>query len=337
MIVNENKVTILTGGQGQDGSYLSELLLEKNYTVVCCRRRSSSDNLWRVQHLLDNPKFKLEYFDVNDSSIYELISKYSPDEIYHLAAQSDVAVSFENPEYTVSSIVNGTLKILEAIRWNKKHNWKSIKFYNAASSEMMGYNIQVPQNENSIFMPASPYGCAKVCAYHLVKNYRDSYGLFASSGILYNHETSRRGLNFVTRKITHTAAKIKMGLASEIRLGNLDAKRDWGHGKDSVRAMHLILQHNEPDDFVIATGKSHTVKEFLELVFDYAGLDYKKYLVIDPTLFRPKEVPYLLGDATKARDKLGWKPEYTIEQMAKEMYDSDWNLLCKQNTFKESR
>jgi len=314
------KTALITGITGQDGSYLAEFLLKKGYRVAGLKRRASYINTERIDSIYTHKKFDLEYYDLEDTGcLYKLIKKYNPSEIYNLAAQSHVRVSFEIPEHTVSGVAMGPLRILEAIR----NMNKSIKFYQASSSEMFGYNPQIVLNEDSTLMPASPYACAKVFAHHLIKNYRESYGLHASSGILFNHESPRRGETFVTRKITMAAAKIKLGLQDKLCLGNLDAKRDWGHAKDYVEAMWLMLQKKNPDDYVISTGEAHSVKEFLEEVFNCADLDPYKYLEIDERLFRPQEVPHLLGDSTKATKELGWKPKYGFKSLAKEMFEED--------------
>lgn len=316
------KIALITGVTGQDGSYLAELLLSKNYLVIGTKRRSSLLNTSRIDHLLDNENFKLEYYDLSDNgTMYRLIQKYNPDEIYNIAAQSHVKVSFELVEHSVDSDALGPMRILEAIR-NLKPD---IKFYQASSSEMYG-DALTPENgyiETSLMTPASPYACSKLFAHNLTRNYRHSYNIHASSGILFNHESPRRGETFVTRKITIAAAKIKLGFQQKIELGNLDAKRDWGHARDYVEAMWLMLQQQIPDDYVIATGVSKSVRDFLELVFNYAGLDPYKYLVINPRLFRPHEVPYLLGNANKAKNILNWNPKTDINKLAKEMYESD--------------
>lgn len=314
------KTAIITGITGQDGSYLAELLLAKKYKVIGLKRRTSLINTERVDHFYDNPNFKMEYFDLNDAgSIWSLIAKHQPDEFYNLAAQSHVRVSFEVPENTVDGIALGTLRILNAIKSLKP----DCRFYQASSSEMYGDIPVYPQSETTPFQPASPYACAKLFAHNLVNNYRESYNLHASAGILFNHESPRRGETFVTRKITMAAAKIKLGLQDKLYLGNLDAKRDWGFAGDYVNAMWLMLQQDKPDDYVIATGETHTVKEFLEEVFHIAGLDIGKHVEIDPRLFRPHEVPILLGDPTKAREKLNWKTEINFKKLAKMMYNSD--------------
>ena len=317
------KTAIITGVTGQDGSYLSELLLSKGYRVVGLKRRTSLINTDRVDLFYDNPNFVLEYWDLNDvGSLYRLINQYEPDEIYNLAAQSHVRVSFDIPEHTVDGVALGTLRILEAIR----NINRDIKFYQASSSEMYG-DAPCPKTgytEKSKMTPASPYACAKLFSHNLVRNYRESYGLHASSGILFNHESPRRGETFVTRKITQAAARIKLGLQDKLYLGNLNAKRDWGFAGDYVEAMWLMLQADNADDYVIATGRTSTVREFLHHVFEYAGLgDYGKYVEINPKYLRPHEVPYLLGNSTKAKKQLGWQPRVSFESLAQTMYESD--------------
>ena len=319
--MTKQKTAIITGITGQDGSYLAEFLLEKNYKVVGIKRRTSLINTSRLDHIYDNPNFIMRYGSMHDNSwMYKILSEYAPQEVYNLAAQSHVRVSFETPEETVDCVANGTLRLLEAIRFIDP----TIKFYQASSSEMFGDNPEIPQNEETALMPASPYACAKVFSHNLVRHYRKAYNLHCSSGILFNHESPRRGETFVTRKITRAAARIKMGLQDKLLLGNLDSKRDWGHAKDYVEAMWLMLQQDNPDDFVIATGKTHTVREFLELTFKRAGLSIEKYVSIDSRLFRPHEVPLLLGDAKKAKEALGWTPKYDLKRLVKEMYHSDF-------------
>tara|TARA_Y100000310_G_scaffold338914_1_gene429927 strand:- start:2720 stop:3724 length:1005 start_codon:yes stop_codon:yes gene_type:complete len=314
------KTALITGITGQDGSYLAELLLEKGYFVVGLKRRTSLICTDRVDGIYDNPSFKMEYYSLHDSGcLYRLLKCYKPDELYNLAAQSHVRVSFDVPEETTKTIAIGTLQILEAIR----HVDPTIRFYQASSSEMFGDNPETPQREETNFMPASPYACAKVCAHHLVRNYRESYGLHASSGILFNHESPKRGETFVTRKITLAVSRIKLGLQNKLYLGNLEAKRDWGYAGDYVEAMWLMLQQDKPGDYVIATGETHTVREFLEEVFNYAGLNIDEHVEIDKRLFRPHEVPLLLGDPTKAKEKLGWKPKVKFHELAKMMYEED--------------
>ena len=317
---------MITGVTGQDGSYLAELLLEKGYKVVGLKRRTSTICTERINALYEHENFILRYFELNDTGcMYRLLKEYKPDEIYNLAAQSHVRVSFEVPESTTDAIAMGTMRLLEATR----HIVPSARFYQASSSEMFGDNPVSPQDERTALSPASPYACAKVYAHHLIRNYRESYGLHASSGILFNHESPRRGETFVTRKITMAAARIKLGLQDKLYLGNLDAKRDWGYAGDYVKMMWLMLQQDEPDDYVIATGETHSVKEFLEVVFEHAGLDVAKYVEQDERLFRPHEVPLLLGNASKAKEKLGWKPEVRFKELAIMMYESDLESLRK--------
>jgi GDPmannose 4,6-dehydratase len=323
-----SKTALITGVNGQDGSYLAELLLSKGYTVVGMKRRTSSSGTSRIDHLLFNPSFYLRNCDLNDTcSINSIVSEFKPTEVYNLAAQSHVAVSFEMPEYTTETICQGTLNLLNSVRFISPKS----KFYQASSSEMFGDSKDYGVNgytENSILKPVSPYAVSKTYAHHTTQLYRDAYNLHTSSGILFNHESPRRGETFVTRKITMAVARIKKGLQKKLTLGNLDAKRDWGYAGDYVEAMWLMLQQPKGDDYVVATGKTHTVREFLEIVFDYAGLgSYEKYVEIDPKLLRPNEVPYLLGDATKARTVLGWSPKTDMVSLAKMMYDSDMFLL----------
>ena len=319
------KTAFITGITGQDGSYLAEFLLNKGYKVVGLKRRTSLICTDRIDELFSNNNFKLEYFELNDvGSIYRLLLQYKPDEFYNLAAQSHVKVSFEVPETTVDGITMGTLRILEAI----KNVHPTCRFYQASSSEMFGDNPNYPYNEESRFMPASPYANAKVFAHNLMRNYRKSYNMFCCSGILFNHESPRRGETFVTRKITIGAAKIALGIEKELRLGNLDAYRDWGFSGDYVEAMWSMLQQERADDYVIATGKTYSVREFCKLVFEYASLgDYQSYVVQDPKYFRPHEVPYLLGDPSKAKKELGWEPKTNIKQLVQMMYDYDFNKL----------
>ena len=319
------KTALITGITGQDGSYLSEFLLNKGYRVVGLKRRTSTICTDRVDHIFNNDNFILEYYDLTDvGATWRILNKYKPDEIYNLGAQSHVAVSFQIPEYTVDTIVKGTLAL-----YNAAHELlPNVRIYQASSSEMYGDNLNIPFNEQSTLQPASPYACAKVFAHHLSRNYRESYGMHISSGILFNHESPRRGETFVTRKITRAAARIKLGLQEKLYLGNLEAKRDWGFAGDYVKAMWLMLQQDKADDYVIATGETHTVREFLETVFEHAGLDIDEHLEIDPRLFRPHEVPLLLGDSTKAQEKLNWTPEVSFKGLAKMMYDSDYKEQC---------
>ena len=324
------KTALITGITGQDGSYLAELLLNKGYKVIGVKRRTSLIATDRIDNIFNDPdlimNFDLVYGNMNDSGcLHRLLIEYKPDEIYNLAAQSHVRVSFETPEETTEYVAMGTLRLLEAYR----NICPEAKFYQASSSEMFGDNPENPQSETTRLMPASPYACAKVYAHNLCRNYRESYGLHISSGILFNHESPRRGETFVTRKITQAAANIKMGMQDDLLLGNLDAKRDWGFAGDYVEAMWLMTQQETPDDYVVATGETYTVREFLQVVFDYAGLDIEKYVKIDERLFRPHEVPLLLGDATKAKEKLGWEPKVDFEGLAKMMYDADLRALSK--------
>lgn len=322
--MSKQKTAFITGVTGQDGSYLSKLLLDKGYRVIGMKRRTSlitTDRLDDIE-IFNHPNFKLEYGNMTDSSsIYALLTKYKPDEIYNLAAQSHVRVSFEVPEETLDVVGGGTLKLLEAYRLI----CPQARFYQASSSEMYGDNVNVPQNEDTRMTPASPYACAKLYAHNLCRNYREGYGLHISSGILFNHESPVRGETFVTRKITMAAANIKLGKQDTLYLGNLEAKRDWGFAGDYVEAMWLMLQQPKGDDYVIATGETHTVEDFLNLVFNIAGLDVDKHVKIDSRLFRPHEVPILLGDSSKAQRVLGWKPKTTFHNLAKMMYEADYH------------
>ena len=328
------KTAMVTGITGQDGSYLAELLLNKGYRVIGLKRRTSLLCTDRINHLFDNPMLKLEYYSLHDATtLYRLLEKYKPQEFYNLAAQSHVRVSFDVPVETVDTVAMGTLKILEAIR----HVDPSIKVYQASSSEMFGDNPEAPQSESTALTPASPYACAKVFAHNLCRNYRESYGMHISSGILFNHESPRRGETFVTRKITLAAARIKLGLQDKLYLGNLDAKRDWGFAGDYVEAMWMMLQQEQPDDYVVATGETYTVKQFLHKVFEIAGLDVEKYVEIDERLFRPHEVPLLLGDASKAKEKIGWTAKVDLDGLARMMYESDLSELSKLASKEESK
>lgn len=320
---------LITGITGQDGSYLAELLLSKGYEVHGIKRRSSSFNTERIDTVLTdahdrNARLFLHFGDLGDASnLIRLLLTIRPDEIYHLGAQSHVQVSFEIPEYTGEVTGVGTTRLLEAIRQSGIRT----KFYNAASSEMFGNTPEVPQRETTPFHPRSPYGCAKVYSYWSTVNYREAFGLFACNGILFNHESPRRGETFVTRKITRAIARILAGLQDKLYLGNLDAKRDWGFAGDYMEAIWLMMQQPVADDFVIATGESHSVREFLEMAFGYAGLAWRKYVEIDPSYFRPTEVDFLQGDASKARSKLGWRQKTGFEELVKMMVDSDIRLL----------
>jgi GDPmannose 4,6-dehydratase len=323
--MTKQKTAVITGVTGQDGSYLSEILLERGYKVVGIKRRTSLLNSSeRIDSFYSNPDFKLEYGNMTDStSIWRILTKYQPDEIYNLAAQSHVRVSFDCPEETLEVVSHGTLKLLEAYKAIVPH----AKFYQASSSEMYGDNPKYPQNESTQLMPASPYACAKVFAHNLCRNYRHSYGLHISCGILFNHESPRRGETFVTRKISQAAARIKFGYQDSFSLGNLDAKRDWGYAKDYCEGMWLMLQQENPDDYVLATNETHTVREYMEATFDLAGLDPYKYLKTDERLFRPHEVPVLLGDYTKAKVFLNWEPKVRFADLVKLMYDAEYTSL----------
>ncbi len=327
------KKAFITGITGQDGSYLAELLLGKGYEIHGLIRRSSTFNTDRIDHLykdLHDPEARmyLHYGDLSVSGqLMDLIHDIRPDEIYHLGAQSHVRVSFDMPEYTGDVTGLGTLRLLEAIR---KTGIKT-RFYQASSSEMFGA-APPPQSEDTPFEPQSPYAAAKVYAYYIVRNYRKAYNIFACNGILFNHESPRRGETFVTRKITRAAARIKLGLQDKLYLGNLEAKRDWGYAGDFVEAMWLMLQQDEPDDFVIATGETHSVREFAEKVFQKSDLDYNEYVAIDQKYFRPSEVDVLLGDATKARKKLGWEPKVKFDQLIDMMIEADIELARKEKT-----
>jgi len=318
------KKALVTGITGQDGSYLAELLLGKGYEVHGIVRRSSSFNTERLEGIYQDPhvpdyRLRLHYGDLEDgSALANLVKKVQPDEIYNLAAQSHVRVSFDIAEYTVSTVALGTLRLLEALR----ELGNGCRFYQASSSEMFG-SSQPPQNEHTPFQPRSPYACAKVFAHQLCQNYRDAYGLFISCGILFNHESHRRGIPFVTRKITRAAARIKHGLDKKLYLGNLDAKRDWGFAGDYVEAMWMMLQQDKPDDFVIATGESHSVRDVLDVAFGTLELDWKQYVELDPRYLRPTEVDHLHGDASKAREKLGWRPKVTFRELVTTMVKAD--------------
>ena len=350
------KVALITGITGQDGSYLAELLLEKGYNVHGLKRRSSSFNTGRIEHLLDNPKFKLHDGDMVDSSnLIRLVKEIEPDEIYNLAAQSHVKVSWDCPEFTAESDGIGTLRLLEAIRINGLE--KKTKFYQASTSELYGLIQEPVQSEKTPFYPRSPYAVAKLYAYWICVNYRESFGIFAANGILFNHESPRRGETFVTRKITMAAARISLGMQEKLSLGNLNAKRDWGHAKDYVEGMWRILQHDKPEDFVLATGVTTSIRDFVTMTFKELGIEIewqgegvnekgidkktgKTVIAVNPKYFRPAEVELLLGDSTKARTKLGWKPEYDLASLAKEMVEEDLKLakrekLLLQNGYRE--
>jgi len=326
------KKALITGITGQDGSYLAELLLSKGYQVHGIKRRSSSFNTARIDSVLPDwherdPRLLLHFADLADStSLIKLLYRLQPDEIYHLGAQSHVKVSFEIPEYTGDISALGTTRLLEAIR----ETGIKTKFYQASSSEMFGKASEVPQRETTPFRPCSPYACSKVYAHWMTVNYREGYGLFACNGILFNHESPRRGETFVSRKITRAIARIRGGIQDKLYLGNLEAMRDWGYAPEYVEAMWRMMQLDKPEDFVVATGETHSVREFVESAFDYVGLDWKKYVEIDPEYFRPTEVDVLQGDAGKAERALGWKPKVKFHELVRLMVDADWKLLQDQ-------
>jgi GDPmannose 4,6-dehydratase len=313
---------LITGITGQDGSYLAELLLEKGYEVTGVVRRSSAPNLWRIEHLL--PRLTLRPADLLDQlSLVRIIQDVRPHELYNLGAMSFVPASWDQPLLTGEYNAMGVTRLLDAVRQVDN----GIRIYQASSSEMFGRVREVPQTELTPFYPRSPYGVSKVFGHYITVNYRESYGMFAVSGILFNHESPRRGLEFVTRKVTDAVARIKLGLAGELALGNLDAHRDWGYAGDYVRAMWLMLQQDEPGDYVIATGISHSVRDLVDIAFGYAGLDWRKYVRIDPTLLRPAEVDHLIGDASKAKQTLGWEPQVSFEALVRMMVDADLERL----------
>lgn len=335
------KKALITGITGQDGSYLAEFLLEKGYEVHGIIRRSSTFNTARIDHLYRDPhesgaRLFLHYGDLADGTgLRRILEKVQPDEVYNLGAQSHVKVSFEQPEYTADIVATGTLRLLEAVRDYVKVWGKGVRFYQAGSSEMFGA-APPPQSERTPFYPRSPYAVAKVAAYWFAVNYRESYSLFVCNGILFNHESERRGETFVTRKITRAAGRIKVGLQKKLYLGNLDAKRDWGYAPDYIEAMWLMLQQPEPDDYVIATGEAHSVREFLEEAFSLLGLDPYQYVEIDPRYFRPAEVDFLLGDASKAREKLGWRPRVSFKELVRRMVNHDLELAERERTLVEA-
>ena len=333
------KRALITGITGQDGSYLSELLISKGYEVHGIIRRSSSFNTERIDHLYHDPHEKtvrlvLHYGDLTDgSSLRSIISQIQPNEIYNLGAQSHVRVSFDQPVYTVEADALGTLVLLEAMR----DACPTARYYQAGSSEMFGKVRETPQRETTPFYPRSPYGCAKLFSHWQTVNYREAYGLFASNGILFNHESPRRGETFVTRKITRAATRIKEGLQDALYLGNLEAKRDWGFAGDYVEAMWLMLQQDEPDDFVIATGETYSVRQFAEAAFSILGLDGERYIRLDPRYLRPTEVDLLLGDSTKARKVLNWAPRVGFRQLVEMMVEADWKLARREKLVHENR
>jgi len=330
------KRALITGITGQDGSYLAELLLGKGYEVHGVIRRSSSFNTERIDHLYRDPhergvRLFLHYGDLNDaSSLQTIVSEVKPDEVYNLGAQSHVRVSFDIPEYTGEVTALGAIRLLEAVRKLDRF----ARFYQASSSELYGKVVETPQRETTPFHPRSPYAAAKAYAFYAAQNYREAYGMFVANGILFNHESERRGETFVTRKITRAVGRIKHGLQRDLFLGNLDAKRDWGHAEDYVEAMWLMLQADEPDDYVVGTGETHSVREFLELAFGYAGLDYREHVRVDPKYFRPAEVDVLLADPTKIREKLGFRPKVGFEELVRRMVVSDIELAAREKRAK---
>jgi len=329
-----SKCALITGITGQDGSYLAELLLSKGYEVHGLVRRSSTFNTQRIEHIYQDPhlpdaKLFLHYGDLTDGqNLTNLVLNTEPNEIYNLGAQSHVRVSFDAPAYTLQTVASGALNVLEAARQLNKR--KQVRVYQASSSEMFGDVVETPQTETTLFQPQSPYACAKVYAFHQTVNYRHAYDMFAANGILFNHESPRRGETFVTRKITRAATRIKLGLQNKLYLGNLDSKRDWGFAGDYVEAMWLMLQHDEPDDFVVATNETHTIRDFLDLAFSRLDLDWNDFVEIDPRYFRPTEVNLLLGDSSKAQDILGWKPTTTFSGLVDLMVDADLALAQRE-------
>jgi len=335
------KTALLTGITGQDGSYLTELLIEQGYQVHGIIRRASNFNTDRVDHLYRDPhdplaRMRLHYGDMSDgASLRRLLSEIQPDEVYNLAAQSHVAVSFKQPEYTVDVDGLGALRLLEAVKDHQDQTGRRVRYYQAGTSEMFGASPP-PQREATPFHPRSPYACAKVYAHWQTINYREAYGLFASNGILFNHESERRGETFVTRKITRAATRIKLGLQDKLYLGNLDAKRDWGHAQDFVRAMWMILQAEQPGDYVVATGHSYSVREFVARVFGALDLDWERHVEVDPRYFRPAEVEHLEGDASKIRRELGWAPQIGIDELVRRMVASDLALAEREAVLREA-
>jgi GDPmannose 4,6-dehydratase len=334
------RTALVTGITGQDGSYLAELLLAKDYRVHGIVRRASLFNTERIDHLHvgehPDPNLSLHYGDLSDAgALRSLIETIEPDEVYNLGAQSHVRISFDQPEYTVDVTAVGVIRLLEAIRGYTERTGKPIRFYQAGSSEMFG-SARPRQHEGTRFQPRSPYACAKVYAHYQVINHRESYGLFACNGILFNHESPRRGENFVTRKITRAATRIKLGLQEKLALGNLDARRDWGYAGDYVEAMWRMLQHDEPGDYVVATGRSISIRQFLDRVFDRLDLDWKEHVTIDPRYFRPAEVDHLEGDASRAADVLHWEPATEVEELVAMMVASDLKLAEKELVLREA-
>jgi GDPmannose 4,6-dehydratase len=334
--MTQTKRALLTGITGQDGSYLAELLLENGYEVHGIIRRTSTFNTDRIDHIYVDPhsedaRIFLHYGDLNDGTMLRrILEEVKPHEVYNLGAQSHVRVSFDSPEYTVDTVAMGALRLLEAIRDYQQRTGLEVRFYQAGSSEMYGKVQDIPQSEATPFYPRSPYACAKVFAHWQTINYRESYNLFACNGILFNHESPRRGETFVTRKITRAVARIVAGQQKDLYLGNLDSKRDWGYAKDYVRAMWLMLQQDAPDDYVVATGETHAIKEFLDIAFNYVNLDWNDYVKFDPRYLRPAEVDILIGTPAKAKQKLGWEPSVTFEELVKLMVDADLEAIGQQ-------
>jgi GDPmannose 4,6-dehydratase len=335
------KKALITGITGQDGSYLAELLIEKDYEVHGIIRRASSFNTERIDHIYNDPhdrgaRLFLHYGDLADGTgLRRILEKVKPDEVYNLGAQSHVKVSFEQPEYTADIVATGTLRLLEALRDYMGISGLEVRFYQAGSSEMFGA-ASPPQSETTRFEPRSPYAVSKVAAHKFAVNYRESYGLYIANGILFNHESPRRGETFVTRKITRALGRITVGLQQKLYLGNLDAVRDWGYAGDYVRAMHMMLQQPEPDDYVVATGEARSVREFLEAAFGIVGLEWQKYVEVDPRYFRPAEVDYLLGDPAKIRGKIGWQPQVSFDELVKMMVEHDLELARQEKTLKDA-
>lgn len=342
MASKRSKRALITGITGQDGSYLAELLLEQGYEVHGIIRRASTFNTDRIDHLYRDPheagtNLFLHYGDLADANnLSHILNAAEPEEIYNLAAQSHVRVSFDQPIYTTDIVATGTIRLLEAVRDYQAKSGKRVRYYQASSSEMFGNVQEVPQRETTPFYPRSPYACAKVFAHWATINYRESYGLHASSGILFNHESPRRGETFVTRKITRAVGRIKLGLQDKLYLGNLDSQRDWGYAGDYVRMMWLMLQQDEPDDYVIATGRMISVRDFCEMAFAQLDLDYREFVETDPRYLRPAEVDQLLGDPTKAREKLGWEPTTSVEELCRLMVEHDLELARREKTLRDA-
>ncbi len=340
--MSDDKRALITGITGQDGSYLAEFLLAKGYEVHGIIRRASSFNTERIDHIYQDPhnpapKLKLHYGDLCDAnSIAKLMDEVKPHEVYNLGAQSHVRVSFDMPIFTADTVCMGALRLLEAVRDFQDKSGQQVRYYQASSSEQFGKVVETPQKETTPFYPRSPYACAKVMAHWMTVNYRESYGMHASCGILFNHESPRRGETFVTRKITRAVGRIKVGLQDKVFLGNLDSKRDWGYAGDYVKMMWLMLQQEEADDYVIATGRTISVREFAEMAFHAAGLNFEDHVEFDPRYLRPSEVELLLGDPAKAKEKLGWVPETTVEELAQMMVETDLDLAAREKTLRDA-